>query len=270
MKKIFLLGLVFTFMFGFCSIAQASVEDTEEKISNNAIIKEAITKYKDKNYIGCISDLRLYTEKDPSNAVAWYYLGSSYMNVAMKQEAHAAYEKVISLNSVPKLTSYSIQAEICMENPQRCKYQDFTNDEIKKLRANPNEFLEQYFAKQNNTTKDADTVEIEKLIKGNYYNNIHPTAKKFIDDEKTRMKQNEINENKAYLPSDYKLSQALNMLKDSNNEMSSFAMMLDSPKKTQDADFAEIIRGYHEADNNKTLTPEMLQLMMMQNMLPNF
>ncbi len=261
MKKKFLFSLIFTLMFSFCSIEKVIAEDTQ-------VIKDAIEKYKNKNYVGCISDLKLYTEKDPSNAVAWYYLGNSYMNIAMKNEAHAAFEKVVALNTVPKLTSYSIQAEICMENPLKCKYQDFSYEEIKKLRNNPNEFLESYFAKLNNSTKDVDTREIENLINGSYPNNIHPNAKKFIDEEKVKMRTNEINENNAYLPSDEKLSQALSLLKDSNNQVSSFAMLMDTPKQAQDNNYADIVRKYYGENSDKTVTPEMVQVMMLQNMFP--
>ncbi|MCD7740549.1 MAG: tetratricopeptide repeat protein [Candidatus Gastranaerophilales bacterium] len=263
MKKIFLLGLVITIMLSFCSIEKVIAEDAQ-------VIKNAIAKYKNKNFVGCISDLKMYTEQDPSNAVAWYYLANSYMNIAMKDEAHAAFEKVIELNTVPKLTSYSIQAEICMENPLKCNYQNFTKEEIKKLKQNPNEFLEQYFANLNKKTTDEESIEIENLIKGSYPNNIHPSAKKFIDEEKIKIQTNQKNSNNAYIPSDDKLSQALNLLKESNNEISSFAMLMDTPNQVQNSNYAEIIEQYYGADKDKTVTPEMVQLMMMQSMMPNF
>ena len=262
MKKIFMLGLVFTLMLSFGNIQKVSAQS-----DNTQTIKDAISKYKNKNYVGCISDLRMLTEKDPTSAIGWYYLGNAYMNIAMKQEAHAAFEKVIALNTVPKLTSYSIQAQICMENPLKCEYQDFSYDEIKKLKADPSGFLEQYFANLNNTEKDADTVEIENLIKGNYPQNVHPQAQEFIRQEKTKMKQNEINTDQAFIPSSDKLAQAVKLLKEQNNDISGFAMMMDT-KTQQENNYAEVIKQYH--NENKTITPEMVQMMMMSNMMPNF
>lgn len=262
MKKIFMLGLVFTLMLSFGNIQKVFAQS-----DNTQTIKDAIAKYKNKNYVGCISDLRMLTEKDPTSAIGWYYLGNAYMNIAMKQEAHAAFEKVIALNTVPKLTSYSIQAQICMENPLKCEYQDFTYDEIKKLKADPAGFLEQYFASLNNTEKDADTVEIENLIKGNYPQNMHPQVKEFIRQEKTKMKQNEINTDQAFIPSNDKLAQAVKLLKEQNNDISGFAMMMDT-KTQQDNNYAEVIKQYH--NENKAITPEMVQMMMMSNMMPNF
>lgn len=263
MKKIFMLGLVFALILSIGFITRVYAKET-----NMQLIKDAISKYKNKNYVGCISDLRMYTEKDPSSAIAWYYLGNSYMNIAMKQEAHAAFEKVIALNTVPKLTSYSIQAQICMENPTKCNYQNFSTDEIKKLKADPTAFLEQYFANLANTGKDADTVEIEQLINGAYSQNIHPQAQEFIRQEKTKMKQNEINTDQAFIPSSDKLAQAVKLLKEQNNDLTGFAMMMDSNNQTNNNNYAEMIKQYQS--ENRKITPEMLQMMMMSNMMPTF
>ena len=263
MKKIFMLGLVFALMLSIGFITRVYAKDT-----NIQVIKDAISKYKNKNYVGCISDLRMYTEKDPSSAIAWYYLGNSYMNIAMKQEAHAAFEKVIALNTVPKLTSYSIQAQICMENPTKCNYQNFSTDEIKKLKADPTAFLEQYFANLANTGKDADTVEIEQLINGSYSQNIHPQAQEFIRQKKKKMKQNEINTDQAFIPSSDKLAQAVKLLKEQNNDLTGFAMMMDSNNQTNNNNYAEMIKQYQS--ENRKITPEMLQMMMMSNMMPTF
>ena len=261
MKKLFMLSLVFAIMLSVANTQKvlAESEDTQ-------IIKDAISKYKNQNYVGCISDLRMLTEDDPSNAIAWYYLGNAYMNIAMKKEAHFAFEKVVELNTVPKLTSYSIQAQICMENPTKCEYQNFTNEQIKELKSDPAGFLDQYFANLNNTNKDADTVEIENLINGSYPQNLHPQAREFIRQEKTKMKQNEINTNQAYMQSTDKLAQAVKLLKEQNNNISSFAMMIDSNSQENNSNYAEVIRQYH--NENKTITPEMVQMMMMSNMMP--
>ena len=134
---------------------------------------------------------------DKNNAVAWYYLGSAYMNIAMKQEAFDAYEKVIALNTVPKLTSYSIQAELCMQDPNNCRYRNFTNEEIKQLKANPVEFIRTYETNRNIQTTDPETKEIEALIQGgNYGTRVHPSAQEFINQERTKIRQSQINENR--------------------------------------------------------------------------
>jgi len=196
MKKLFILGLVFLIIsiIGVSNIAKADTTDTQT-------VKGAIEKYKNKNFLGCISDLRVITDKDKTNTVAWYYLGNAYMHISMKDDAHQAFDKVVSLNTVPKLTSYAIQAKLCMENSQKCTYQDFTREEIAKLRQNPVEFLDQYFENLNSQTKNQEDVEIEKLIDGGYNNNIHPEASEVILQERTKIEQSKSNK-RAMVPND--------------------------------------------------------------------
>ena len=143
MKKLLICALIMSVISIFCF-----APDTKAAENDKQVIKEAIAKYKAKNYLGCISDLKMYTAKETNNAVAWYYLGTSYMNIAMLGEAQDAFDKVIELNTVPQLTSYSIQAKLCMENQEKCKYQDFTYDEIKQLKSDPVKFLDSFLAKQ--------------------------------------------------------------------------------------------------------------------------
>ncbi len=248
MKKLLLLGIVFSVV-GMINTVKAA-ENTE---SDPQLIKNAIEKYKEKNYLGCISDLRLYVSKEPSSAIAWYYLGNSYMNIAMTTEAHKAFDKVVQLNTVPKLTSYSIQAELCMENADKCKYHNFTYEEIKKLKADPAVFISQYLAKLQNFNSSSSTdAEIEKLIKGGYSNNIHPDAREFIMEQKAKMKQMEINANKAYV-----------------NDGTSFAMLLEN-NPADNTSYTDLLNYYKNPQNKNELTPEMIQLMMTSNMLmPN-
>lgn len=191
MRKLFILTISLIMMCSF------TIQIANAASGNNELIKSAIEKYKAKNYIGCISDLRMFITNEPSSAIAWYYLGNSYMNVALKPEAHEAFDRVIQLNTVPKLTSYSIQAKICMEDPNKCQYQDFTYDQIKQLKADPTTFLEAYFASLNEDNRDESQIEIERLINGYYSNNIHPSAKEFIMQERAKMKQLEINASRS-------------------------------------------------------------------------
>lgn len=191
MKKSFIFGILIALICHFSNYAIAEQFTQQE---SKALIKQAIAKYKGKNYLGCISDLKIYTEADPENAVAWYYLGSSYMNIAMKDDARVAFDRVIALNTVPQLTSYSVQAQLCMDDPTKCKYKNFTYEEIQKLRENPINFFNELLNKpQQVEIKDEDVVEIDKLIDGQYSGNVHPEAKAFIDQERIKIQQSKMN-----------------------------------------------------------------------------
>ena len=191
MKKAFILGILIVLI---SYIANSSTAQAFTQQESKAMIKQAIAKYKEKNYLGCISDLKIYTEVDPENAVAWNYLGSSYMNIAMKDNAKMAFDQVITLNTVPQLTSYSVQAKLCMDDPTKCRYQNFNYEEIQKLKENPvNFFNELLNAKPKVEIKDEDIVEIDKLIDGEYGGNVHPEAKAFIDQERIKIEQSKMN-----------------------------------------------------------------------------
>ena len=190
MQKSFIIGLSLVFM-----ISSALAYTPQE---SKAIIKGAIDKYKAKNYIGCISDLKLYTEHDASNAIAWYYLGNSYMKISMKEDATKAFDKAIELDTVPQVTSYSIQAKLCMEDPMNCKYQVFSFDDILKLKLDPKNFIAETLApKVENVelpkVKNPFNEEINKLIEHQYGSDIHPEAQNIVDQEKLREQQERIN-----------------------------------------------------------------------------
>lgn len=253
MKKLAILGLMIISLFVLSDRVFADIKDTDAT-------KEAIEKYKERNFIGCISDLRMVTQKDPSNVIAWYYLGTSYMNIALNSEAHQAFDKVVQLNSVPQLTSYSIQAKLCMENPTRCDYQKLNNEEIEQLKVNAADFLDKYI--ENKLKEEtADLSEIEKLIQGEY-NLVHPEAKEFIDQEKLKMQQNEINVNQAYLNRDYQVIQMMDMLQEKNNDLSKMTMLMNNNSNNNSYD--EVL-NYVEKSQNKEKSSQMLQMMMMQN-----
>lgn len=259
MKKLLSLGLIVISALILSNAVFAAVQD-------KAATKEAIKKYKARNFVGCISDLKMITKDDPSNVVGWYYLGSSYMNISLKPEAHEAFDKVVQLNTVPQLTSYSIQAKLCMENPARCEYQNFNLQQIEQLRANPNGFLESYMAAKANEV-NPDTVEIEKLIDGDY-DKIHPEAREFIDQEKLKMKQTEINVNQAYLNKDYQVAQLIDMLQNQNNDMSRMTMLMNNNGKNSNS-YNEVL-NYVEKSENKEDSAKMLQMMLMQNSMIGF
>ena len=253
MKKALVLGFIVLSTLLLSTGVFAAVKD-------GAGTKAAIEKYKARNFIGCISDLKMITKEDPANAVGWYYLGSAYMNIALKTEAHEAFDKVVALNTVPQLTSYSIQAKLCMENPAKCEYHEFTLEQIEQLRLNPSGFLESYMAAKL-ATENSNDAEIEKLIDGDY-DKIHPEAKEFIHQEKLKMQQTQINVDQAYMENDYQVAQLMELLQNQKNDVSKMTMLMNN---NQNKDSYNEVLNYVEKSNNKEQSAQMLQLMLMQN-----
>ena len=116
------------------------------------------------------------------------------MNIAMVNEANEAFDKVINLNTNSKMTSYAIQAQLCMRNPVGCRYENFTASEVRKLKENPSGFINDYYkALRMKSVKTDDVIQIENLINGTYINNIHPDAHDFILTERAKIKAAQIN-----------------------------------------------------------------------------
>lgn len=87
----------------------------------NATIKSAVAKYKAGNYAGCLQELFSLTKKDPSNALAYYYMAMAYTHVDMPNDAVEAYEKVISLNPNEYLVEYATKGRDCLTDGPACQ-----------------------------------------------------------------------------------------------------------------------------------------------------
>jgi len=86
----------------------------------NAALKSAVSKYKSKNYTGCIQELLSLTKKNPSNATAYYYLGLAYAQIGDGGSAVDAYDKAIELNKSKGVTEYAKRAKDCLTGGPLC------------------------------------------------------------------------------------------------------------------------------------------------------
>lgn len=95
----------------------------------NANIKSAIAKYKNGNYSGCLQELFSLVKKDPSNAVAYYYMALAYTHVDMLEDAVESYEKVIALSPNSYLVDYAIKGRDCLTGGPACQPPEDTSAE---------------------------------------------------------------------------------------------------------------------------------------------
>lgn len=102
------------------STGSAASLDKETLYYPNATVKSAIAKYKAANYTGCLQELFSVTIKEPSNALAYYYMAMAYTHLNMQTEAVEAYEKVISLNPNTYLTEYATKGRDCLTGGPAC------------------------------------------------------------------------------------------------------------------------------------------------------
>ena len=189
LKKIL---IIFIIMVGI------GLEAISESVYCPQVVKSAISKYKAQDYVGCIQDLEDYSDEDPSNVVAYYYTGIAYMQIGMKDKAIEAFHKVATINSVPLLSSYAIQATNCMNmNIVNCAYKKYSKTEIEEMVANPTEFFAKKAAEPEQENKPVESTEdisdIDRLIQGSYPENIHPDANKVIQETRLLQEQERVN-----------------------------------------------------------------------------
>ena len=86
----------------------------------NATTKSIAAKYKMGNYSGCMQEIYSLLKKQPSNAVAYYYLALVNTHLGKKEEAVAAYNKVIALNPNQYLVNYATKGRDCLTDGPAC------------------------------------------------------------------------------------------------------------------------------------------------------
>ena len=293
MKKIFLVTILCCLFLGNGISAMSAT--TEYGLT----VKNAISKYKTKNYAGAIQDLRIVVKKDPSNAVAHYYLASSYMKIGMKDEALSEFDKVISLGSVPSLTSYSIQAKNCIAGKGECTYVKLTSDQVKELQKDPENYIKNLQAQKPAVEQvSADDVEVRRLINGSYHSNIHPEANRVIIDTLLKQQKHDINtiptgKTKSEVPTNDEIAEAVKTLAkvginplqmmnsnqiqypmmNSNNDYATLSKMMgnSSNNNNNSNKFMNMLPFFAQAGqgNNSQLNSNMVQAMMMSQLMPN-
>ena len=115
----------------------------------------------------------------------------------MKHKAIEAFNKVSTINTLPILSSYAIQATNCMNNGiQKCTYKRYSKSDIDEMVKDPNGFFARKAAEPEDVAPEVPTEEtedIEKLINGKFPDNIHPDANKVLQETRLEQEQARVN-----------------------------------------------------------------------------
>ncbi len=121
MKKKFMILLSILVLSSAINIAYSKPASKNE-------LATAIRMYKTGNYTQCYTTLNNVIKKDPSNAVAYYYLGMTASRIGKKDEAIANYERVLSLTAAGQnINAYAEKGKRCLENPSKCQETSIEN-----------------------------------------------------------------------------------------------------------------------------------------------
>jgi len=150
----------------FITMSQASSLTLATTHSISGPVAIAIKKYKVGNYTGCLQDTQLIVKQDPSNSVAYYYMAMSYVKAGKKDEAVAAYGKVLGLGSNPVLLQYAATGKRCIETPDQCKPDEKNQPEL---------------------------TDVDKMVGSKYVDGLSDDARTQVEQKRLQMIKNEIN-----------------------------------------------------------------------------
>ena len=273
--------------------------EKNEKFYPNANVKSAIAKYKKGNYIGCIQELYSLTEKDPSNALAYYYLAMAYANVGASSDAVSAYEKVISLGSNKFLVDYATKGRDCLTGGPACApppppETDEKDEEVSKEEAALDEFINAPYG-------NGLSPELNLEMKKKELKNIQQTINKKEDlnkediqkikqfDDKNKSDAGTNDKIASASPSDEDILNAIKTLKDAgvtvnvqpsgdmtaqmfaqNPQMAEMNLLLGNSNNNNNNMMNMIPFMMAQSQSGKNIDPRVMQAMIMNSMMPDF
>lgn len=257
----------------------------------NANIKSAIAKYKKGNYSGCLQELFSLTKKDPSNAVAYYYMAMAFTHVDKQPEAIEAYEKVIALQPNSYLVEYATKGRDCLTGGPACKPPEEKAEEQDEL----DKFINAPYG-------NGFSNEVNMQIKEKQLNNIQETINKKDNldtkdiqkikdfDSKAKSKSSAISDDRIAQVSDEEILNAVKTLKEAglnltvqpenynlyqnmytDPQMMEISMLLGNNNYGNNNNMMNMLPMLmSQAQKGKNVDPRLMQAMMMNSLMPNF
>lgn len=234
----------------------------------SSFIYQAISKYKNKNYTGCIQDMDYIIKKGKPTDLVYYYKAISYAQLGMPNEAREAYSAAIQLSSNKTLVDYATQAVSCIDDVTMCDTNLDDADITKFIKSN--QFM------HNDVTQELQNKAIERAKAGinsdmqpteeslKYINqNNQPTDKEIADAVRTLSKLgiNPLNGNNlAMFGQNPEMMQINAMFGNQNNNNNNSMMNL-----------IPMLSAMQSSPNGSAqVSKEFVQAYMMNQMLPSF
>ena len=194
----------------------------------------AIKLYKAGDYTQSYMAFSELVKKDPSNALAYYYLGMSSVQLGRKDEAITNYTKASELSPNGILGSYAQKGIKCAEDPLRCHETAATTD------------------KKDETPED-------KFIKSKFGSGLSDKARSIHEKQKIENIKREINRNEDLPPQRFKEYKDFSSQGPTNDEIVAALKTLQSAGLTnvigggQDYSDVSYMLGSHNPNNYEML-----------------
>lgn len=292
-KRLLSLMAVLVLLVQVAPYALASTNQT------NNYVRIAIKKYKRGNFTGCLQDCQSIVRRDPSNAVAYYYMALAYVQAGKRNYAIKAYSKVLSLSSNPKLQEYATTGKRCLETPDKCHLEG----------AGDSPALDKFIATPNEAASYSVRQDIEKLKLENVKNEINSgkdldsyQLNKFRDYSNNRSQADTSDKVSQKKPTNDEIVAAMRVLKDAginpyaapvqtatsgqaavlnpctqtinyqNPEMAQLNMLLGTNNQSNNNSMLNMLPALaaQNKDGTSNYSPQLMQAVIMNSMMSNF
>lgn len=274
--------------------AQSYLNASNNMYYDPALIENLITKYKEKNYIGCIQEAQSKMKQENPNPVAMYYMALSYTQIGDVKAALDIYDAILKLKPSETLTECATRGRDCLIGGPACPNKGIEGAEIDTQ-------VQEY---KNNSTKlnynsDETSLAISQIITEQEMKTLpdmlvtSPMAEKKTLNVKNKTISNEnvaeIPATQQNQPNNDEIAQALKTLQNAgiavtiqpaqmqgfqnyNPQMTQMSMLLgNNNSANRGFDMLPYMMMQNQGQNNNAnqYNSQMLQAMMMNYMMPS-
>ena len=242
-------------------ICTMTIPFVEARTTVTPALASAIKLYKAKNYSQCYNSLQTVVKKDPSNALAYYYLAMTSAQIGKREEAITNYSKVISLSPNSQLGKYATKGKTCIESPENC-HADVKTEEL----SAEEKFIRSGYGSgfSQEVRGDYEKKKIENLMREmNRNNGVEPQKFKEYKDF-----SGEVPTNDEIVAALRTLQRAgLSDIISNNNNISELSLLTGNSNINQQDDIFNLLTG---ANGSSKLSPQVIQSLLTNQMSVGF
>ena len=268
MKRIIFIVLLIIFNFFTTSYAQDDISDIIEL-------------YKAKKYQECITKSETITKNDPTSVLGYYYCALSYAQLGNKTEAIKNYDKVIALGTNKELVKYAKtgKSKLNVKPPKKqITGADSILDETveeKPQNKNISDKIEQSPQKTTEKKEQPQISESKTQKTENNNTNKPPTNDEIVNAirvlQRAGLLQGGLNALMNGNVGNQPYQQNQNNYMDSRTrELQEMLMMMNSGNNNNYNSGNDLMQMLPYMQNGGKMSPQMIQMMLMKNMTPDF
>ncbi len=256
--------------------AQSYLTASPNTFYDPALIESLITKYKEKNYVGCIQEAQAKMQQDNPNPVAMYYMALSYTQIGDVKAALDLYDAILKLKPSETLTECATRGRDCLIGGPSCPNAGVEGADID---AGVQEYRDNILNDSTTDLKELPDMLVDSSKKKSADEPIVETQE-IISQQTTQPVQT---------PDNSDVAQAIKTLQNAgitvtlqpagmplatqnyNSEMAQMSMLLGNNNGYQNRSLDMLPYMMMQSKNNPNqYNPQMVQAMMMNYMMPSF